>query len=96
MNIVGFAVLYVTLSILDLLTTFIGLQKGHVEGNVFAAWFFEQWGYAGLGFYKTITVAAIVNLAASYWHKSWVRWFAYGGTAALLLVVIGNIITISQ
>lgn len=92
----GFILAYVCLSVIDLVTTLIGLGQGHVEVNPFAAWFYRMWGEGGVIVYKTVTVTAISNLVAPYWHKEGVRWLAYIGLVLLLLVCISNIVVVSQ
>lgn len=96
MNVTGFIVLYIVLSFLDLMTTVIGLNQGLPEGNPIAAWFFSEFGFAGLGLYKTINVAAMCFLASSYWHLTWARYLAYGAVFVLWLAVVHNIASISQ
>ncbi len=90
----AFIVLYVLLSVADLVLTVIGLTSGNIELNFFAAPWYNLWGAVGILVYKVILVGLIVLTVVNWWNRKSMRvmaWLALGG---LVFVVTSNLLTV--
>lgn len=88
---VGFA----GLNLLDVLTTWIGLQMGMIEANALAAAVMRAEGQGGMFLFKLVAALLVMNLVVQLSPRFARIWYAiYAGSGVLALVVLLNSVQI--
>lgn len=83
------------LSILDILTTWVGLRMGFVEANGLASAVMQQGGQGGMFLFKLVAILVVMNLVVQLSPRFSRVWYAiYAGAGVTGLVVLLNSVQI--
>ena len=86
--------LFILVNMLDFFCTYMLLQLHAMEANPFANYFFVHWGFAGMLFFKLLSVAFVCILAQyiAHHHPHYGRAVLIIGIAVVGLVVLYSLL----